>query len=108
MTVINRDKAERDGAMEEINARKDEIINYIRQRLEEPDEFEDELELVRDTVPGLREYDKLNLEILMAEEEGRDTTDMVRRQQEILKQSPEAAAYVRWQSESLRNLLGDL
>lgn len=107
MKIINRKQAERDGVVNEIEARKDEIMECLQQMVKEDDEFDAKLEHDRSTIPGLREYDELNAEISYAEFMNKDTAELVRRQQEILSQHPELAERIRQQREELMELLSD-
>ena len=107
MKIINRERAERDGVMDEIESRREEIMECLQQMVNEDDEFDAKLEYDRSTIPGLREYDELNAEISYAEFMNKDTTELVRRQQEILSQYPGLAERIRQQKEELIELLSD-
>lgn len=107
MKIINRERAERDGVMDEIESRREEIMECLQQMVNEDDEFDAKLEYDRSTIPGLREYDELNAEIGYAEFMNKDTTELVRRQQEVLSQHPELAERIRQQKEELIELLSD-
>lgn len=106
MMIVRREQAELDGVMEEIEARKDEIMERLEQQMKEMDEFEAKINHDYDTIPGLRKYKGLEKAILMAEEEGNDTSSLVCKQREILDQYPEVAAYIRREREEAKQVFG--